>query len=72
MEGFAKLGRKRLCGDVPFYSGPDIGNEPGFPGGGQGALMPEILRTMDTYADGAFVFDLCHIRLYNYWDSFKE
>ena len=72
MEGFAKLGRKRLSGDVPFYSGPDIGNEPGFEKGGQGALMPEIIRTMDANADGAFVFDLCHIRLYNYWDSFKK
>ena len=72
MEGFAKLGRKRLCGDVPFYSGPDIGNEKGFEKGGQGALMPEIIRTMEEHADGAFFFDLCHIRLYNYWDSFKK
>ncbi|MBQ4389533.1 MAG: family 10 glycosylhydrolase [Bacteroidales bacterium] len=72
MEGFAKLGRKRLCGDVPFYSGPDIGNEKGFEKGGQGALMPEIVRTMEEHADGAFFFDLCHIRLYNYWDSFKK
>jgi hypothetical protein len=72
MEGFAKLGRKRLCGDVPFYSGPDIGNEPGFEKGGQGALMPEIIRTMEENADGAFVFDLCHIRLYNYWDNFSK
>ena len=72
MEGFAKLGRKRLCGDVPFYSGPDIGNEPGFEKGGQGALMPEIIRTMEEHADGAFFFDLCHIRLYNYWDNFQK
>lgn len=72
MEGFAKLGRKRLCGDVPFYSGPDIGNEPGFPEGGKGYLMPEIVKTMTEAADGLFVFDLCHIRMHNYWDSFNE
>ena len=70
MEGFAKLGRKRLCGDVPFACGPDIGNSKGFPGGGQGAIMPEIAATMNEYADGLFIFDLCHIRLYDYWDDF--
>ena len=71
MEGFARLGRKRLCGDVPFYSGPDIGNEPGFRDGGCGSLMPQITRTMLREADGLFIFDLCHIRMYDYWDSFR-
>ena len=72
MEGFARLGRKRLCGDVPFYSGPDIGNEPGFPGGGCASLLPEIASTMLSAADGLFVFDLCHIRMYNYWDAWTD
>ena len=71
MEGFAKLGRKRLCGDVPFYSGPDIGNEPGFRDGGCGELMPEIVSTMLEAADGLFIFDLCHIRAFDYWDCFR-
>ena len=70
MEGFATLGRKRLCGDVPFYSGPDIGNEPGFRDGGCGHLLPEVARTMLDVADGLFIFDLCHIRLHDYWESF--
>ena len=72
MEGFARLGRQRLCGDVPFYSGPDLGNEPGFRDGGKGDLIPEIIRTMDENADGLFMFDLCHIRMFDYWDSFKK
>lgn len=72
MEGFARLGRKRLCGDVPFYSGPDIGNEPGFRDGNCGHLMPEITRTMLSEADGLFVFDLCHIRKYDYWEDFSR
>ena len=72
MEGFAKLGRQRLCGDVPFYSGPDLGNEPGFRDGGKGDLIPEIIKTMDQNADGLFMFDLCHIRMFDYWDSFKR
>ena len=68
MEGYARLGRKRLCGDVPFIAGPDIGNEKGFEKGGQGALLPEIEATLQQEADGFFLFDLCHIRLYDYWN----
>ena len=69
MEGFAKLGRKRLCGDVPFYCGPDIGNEKGFENGGRGHLLPEIKETIMKEADGFFLFDLCHIRAFDYWDA---
>ena len=72
IEGFARLGRKRLCGDVPFYAGPDLGNEPGFRDGDKGNLMPEILRVLDTESDGAFFFDLCYVRAFNYWDAFRQ
>ena len=68
MEGYARLGRKRLAGAVPFYAGPDIGNEKGFEKGGQGALLPEIEATIRQEADGFFLFDLCHIRMYGYWN----
>ena len=68
MEGYARLGRKRLCGAVPFYAGPDIGNEKGFEKGGQAALLPEIEAVIREEADGFFLFDLCHIRMYGYWD----
>jgi hypothetical protein len=71
MEGYARLGRKRLCGDVPFAAGPDIGNEKGFEKGGKGALIPEIAAVMDREADGFFLFDLCHIRMFDYWDDIK-
>ncbi len=68
MEGYARLGRKRLCGDVPFFAGPDIGNEKGFEKGGQGDLLPKIEATIRKEADGFFLFDLCHIRMYDYWN----
>ena len=71
MEGYAKLGRKRLCGDVKFYCGPDIGNEKGFEKGGRGDLLPEIKATMQKEADGFFLFDLCHIRAFDYWDCLR-
>lgn len=72
MEGFALLGAKRLCGDVPFVAGPDIGNQPGFEKGGRADLLPEIARTMDAACDGCFIFDLCYIRKFDYWDAFKR
>ena len=72
MEGFAKLGAKRLCGDVPFAAGPDIGNSSGFESGHQEALIPDIVKTMLGASDGLFIFDLCHIRSFDYWDAFKE
>ncbi len=71
MEGYASLGRKRLCGDVPFYAGPDIGNEKGFEAGGRGNLLPEIKETILKEADGFFLFDLCHVRMFDYWDSLR-
>ena len=72
MEGFAKLGAKRLCGTVPFAAGPDIGNGSGFENGHQEEIIPDIVATMMDNADGLFVFDLCHIRMFEYWDAFKE
>lgn len=71
MEGYAKLGRKRLCGDVPFAAGPDIGNEKGFETGDKGRLIPEIASVIEKEADGFFLFDLCHIRMFNYWDDIR-
>ena len=72
MEGFAKQGAKRLCGDVPFAAGPDIGNGTGFENGKQEALIPEIVETMLGSSDGLFIFDLCHIRMFDYWDAFQK
>ena len=72
MEGFAKLGAKRLCGAVPFAAGPDIGNATGFENGKQEALMPDIVMTMLSACDGGlFIFDLCHIRMFDYWNAFQ-
>jgi len=72
MEGFAKLGGKRLDGKVPFAAGPDIGNGSGFENGHQESLIPDIVSTMLSASDGLFIFDLCHIRMFDYWDAFQN
>ena len=68
-EGYARLGRQRLCGEVPFACGPDIGNEPGYGQGGQAHTIQEIARVMDREADGFFLFDLCYLRAFDYWNT---
>jgi len=70
-QGYARLGRKRLCGDAPFVSGPDIGNEPGWGKGGREKTIEKIAGVMDKEADGFFLFDLCYIRRFDYWDKLK-
>lgn len=72
IQGFCRQAGELLKGDVPYYGGPDIGNSSGFEDGGQGAKMPQIVDACMGSADGVFVFDLCHIKSFNYWNDFKK
>ena len=73
MEGFCKQAKRLFKGDVPFAGGPDIGNGSGFENGGQGALMDSIVDAcMSNCTAGMFFFDLCHIRMHDYWDDIKK
>lgn len=71
MQGFCEQGRTLLQGDVEFAGGPDIGNSTGWTDGGQDALIPDAIDACITASDGFFVFDICHIKMYDYWDAFK-
>ena len=73
MQGFCKRAQTIFAGDVPFIGGPDIGNSTGFTEGGQGALMPDIVDAcINASTEGMFFFDLCHIKMYDYWDDIKK
>ena len=72
MQGFCSKAREKFKGDVPFAGGPDVGNPTGFQNGGQSAIIPDIVDACINAADGFFVFDLCHIKMYDYWDAFKR
>lgn len=72
MQGFAKLGKQLLCGDTVCAGGPDIGNATGFENGGCENIIPKTIDACIKEADGYFCFDLCHIRMYDYWDAFKK
>ena len=72
MQGFCKQGKTLLKGDVEFSGGPDIGNSTGWTAGGQASKIPDAISACINNSDGFFVFDLCHIKMYNYWDAFKK
>lgn len=71
MEGFCKQGRDLLKGDVTFIGGPDIGNSTGWTDGKQSAKIPKAIDACISNSDGFFVFDMCHIRSFDYWSAFK-
>ena len=72
MEGFCKRAKNIFAGDVPYIGGPDIGNSTGFENGGQGSLMLKIVDAcINNSTGGMFFFDLCHIKMYDYWDDIK-
>ena len=72
MQGFCKLAQGLILGDAPFAGGPDVGNPEGWQDGGKSAYIPKTVDACINEADGYFVFDLCHIRMHNYWASFKN
>jgi len=73
MQGFCNRARTIFAGDVPFIGGPDIGNSTGFTDGNQGHLMPDIVDAcINASTEGMFFFDLCHIKMYDYWDDIKK
>ena len=73
MEGFCKRAKNIFAGDVPYIGGPDIGNSTGVENGGQGSLMPKIVDAcINNSTEGMFFFDLCHIKMYDYWSDIKK
>lgn len=72
MEGFCKNAQSLLSGDTVFAGGPDIGNPTGWTNGDQGNKIPKTIDACINNADGYFVFDLCHIRMYDYWSDFRK
>lgn len=71
MEGFCKQAGE-LLKNVPYSGGPDIGNSSGFENGGQGDKMGDIVNVcINNSTEGMFFFDLCHIKMYDYWPDIK-
>ncbi len=72
MQGFCTNAKKLLSGDVKFAGGPDVGNPTGWPGGGQGAAVTQSVDACINASDGYFLFDMVHVRDFNYWGAVKQ
>ena len=70
-QGFCQLAKAKLCGDVKFAGGPDVGNSSGYENGGQGAAVTKTVDACINSSDGYFLFDMVHVRDYNYWNACK-
>lgn len=71
MQGFCTQARKLLGANVKFAGGPDVGNGTGFENGGQHQAVQNSVDACANASDGYFVFDMCHIREFDYWNGFK-
>lgn len=60
-----------LKGDVKFAGGPDVGNATGFEKGGQETAVTNSVDACINAGDGYFVFDMVHVRQFNYWNALK-
>lgn len=71
MQGFCTQARQMLGSNVKFAGGPDVGNPDGFVNGGAHTAVQQSVDACANASDGYFVFDMCHIRSFNYWNDFK-
>jgi uncharacterized lipoprotein YddW (UPF0748 family) len=67
MQGFCSLAKSKVMGDALVAGGPDVGNPTGFTNGGQGAVVTQSIDACINACDGYFLFDLIHVKDYNYW-----
>ena len=68
-QGFCQLAREKLAGDVKFAGGPDVGNGTGWENGGQANAVTQTIDACINASDGYFIFDMVHVRQYNYWNA---
>lgn len=71
-QGFCKLAKDKLMGAVPFAGGPDVGNGTGYENGGQGDAVTKTIDACMNASDGYFLFDMVHVRNFDYWDAVKK
>lgn len=71
VQGFCKQANTLLMDDVKFAGGPDVGNW-NIPEGTD--LSQAVINSVDAginTSDGYFLFDIIHVKKYDYWDELK-
>lgn len=72
MQGFCKEAKKKIGNAVKFAGGPDVGNADGFTNGGANTAVTNSVDACINSSDGYFIFDMVHVRQYDYWSSLKQ
>lgn len=71
-QGFCQQAKIKLCGDVKFAGGADVGNPSGFENGGQASVVTQTIDACMNASDGYFLFDMVHVRIFDYWNACKQ
>lgn len=72
VEGFCKKAKELIGKDRAVMGGPDVGNGSGWTSGGKEAEVAKTVDAAINACDGYFIFDLVHIKKYNYWNAIKK
>ena len=71
IEGFCKLAGEKLMGDVKYAGGPDVGNWTVPAGTDVKAAVKQTVGASINNGNGYFLFDIIHMKKYNYWSDVK-
>ena len=72
VQGFCKLAHNKAMGDCVVVGGPDVGNGTGWTNGGKPNEAKQTVDAAINACDGYFLFDLIHVKMYNYWSALKQ
>lgn len=71
VQGFCKRAGTVLKGAVKYAGGPDVGNWDTTGCSNIGAAVTSTVDAAINSGDGYFLFDLIHVKIYDYWDELK-
>lgn len=72
VQGFCSNAANLFMGDVKFAGGPDVGNGSGWIDGNRHSEVTSSVDAAINASNGYFVFDIVHVKMYNYWDDLKK
>jgi uncharacterized lipoprotein YddW (UPF0748 family) len=72
VQGFCKNAKELLSGDVEFAGGPDVGNWNVPAGTNVNTAVTNTVDAAINSGDGYFLFDIIHLKMYNYWSDVEK
>ena len=72
VEGFCKQAYNKVMRECTVVGGPDVGNGTGWESGGKDAEVVKSVDAAINACDGYFIFDLVHVKKYDYWNALER